>query len=1221
MNTSKYITLFIVPVFLVLSAGAQNSGSKNRISYDTADYPYWIEMMQNPGISFYETVRAFNKYWENREIGRSSGYKPFKRWEYFWVDRVDEKGMRRPASEAFEAWFDFKRKNSADNSYEGDWTNLGPVNKPVNGGTGQPNGNGRINAIAFHPSDPSVIYIGAPAGGLWKTTDGGQTWNSNTDNLPTLGVSSIVVDYTNPDVIYMGTGDRDADNAEGMGVMKSTDGGASWQFAKEGMGDVTVGRIIMHPSNNNILIAATSSGIFKTVDGGANWTESKNGNFKEVVFNTGDPSVVFASAGGKFYRSTDTGDSFVRITDGIGSASRGVIGVTPADPAVVYFVTSKNSVYAGTYKSTDAGLTFTLRSDSPNILGYDCTGGNGGQGWYDLDVAVDPDNANILFVGGVNVFRSVNGGVTWTISSHWVGNCGVPAVHADCHVLEFSPLNGYLYAGNDGGIYYSPDGSGYAWTDITSGIAISQIYKIGQSATDADKVINGYQDNGTATFLGDSTFLTVMGGDGMDCVYDFQNSLFAYGEYYNGAGITRIFNNYSRVGISSGISESGAWVTPFILDVTDPQTMYVGMKNVWRSNNIQSGNVVWQKISDNLGGINDENIRLLEQSGANPDILYLARWDGKMFRSDNIRDNDPQWLRIQVPADGTPSDIETNPFDENVLYITLNYDVYKSIDKGETWQNITSNLPAASKNTIEFYKNDNEGLYVGTDAGIYYRNANMTSWVSFSNGFPVSANVTEIEVFYDSSGSAGDLVRASTYGRGLWSSPAWYGNLNAAFAASDTMIPTGCAIDFYDKSSGVPHSWQWTFEGAIPSSSSVKNPQGILYSSPGVYAVTLAVSNPLGGDTAFVAGYITVSDTMKPLVDFCASDTVACSNSKVYFYDKSSRCPTSWVWNFIPNTVTYADGTDKNSQNPVVIFNNSGSYTVTLRASNNAGQRTALKNNYIFTGGSFLPFKEDFESPSFASAGWTVENNQGITTWELIETQGKTGTTNAAYMNFYNYTIMGARDLLISPLLNFQGYDNVFMTFDYAYAQRYNQKDSLIVKISDDCGETWTRVYANGPDGNGIFETSEPTTMSFAPQEAADWCGIGYGAGCPVIDLSNWANQSDIKIAFESFNQYGNNLYIDNVEVSNAVGIGKISFQKQGFSLFPNPARKNVSLVLYNNVKNAVAVIVNMENKEMLKQNIVSGKNNIDLSRLSPGLYFVTVVSENSVNTKKLIVK
>ncbi len=1191
-----------------------------QLDNDTANYPYWIAMMQNPHISYYSTVKAFNIYWKSRKVGRSSGYKPFKRWEYYWADRVDSKGMRRPASQTFEAWFKFQNNKSRTIEYEGNWTNLGPVQKPANAGTGQPNGNGRINAIAFHPTDVNTIYIGAPAGGLWKTTDGGQSWSSSTDNLPTLGVSAIVLDYSDPNTIYIGTGDRDAGDAEGMGIMKSTDSGVTWQFEKEGMGNVTVGKIIMHPTNHNILIAATSSGMFKTLNGGQVWTKTKNGNFKNTEFKPYDASVVYATAGGKFYRSTDTGNTFIRITNGIGNASRGVIGVSASSPDIVYFVTSQNSVFGGIYKSYDAGLTFTLQSDSPNILGYDCNGGSGGQGWYDLDIAVNPNNANIVYVGGVNVFRSINGGVSWTINSHWYGGCGVPAVHADCHVLEYSPLNGNLYAGNDGGIYYTSN-NGYVWTDITSGIAISQIYKIGQSATDSDKVMNGYQDNGSATYLGDSSFLTVMGSDGMDCAYDYQNSLYAYGEYYNGGGISRIYNNYNQGGISSGISESGAWVTPILLDINDPETMYVGMKNIWRSHDIRNSVVHWQQITNNLAGSNTKNMRVLEQSNANSNLMYAARWDGKLFRTENLKDDNPDWVEVSLPTDGTPTDIETNPFDENIVYITLNYEVYKSEDKGETWNNITGNLPTASKNSIEFYKNDNEGLYVGTDAGIFYRNAYMSQWVSFSNGLPVSSNITEIEIYYDSISPANDLVRASTYGRGLWSSPTWYGDLNAGFTASDTIIPTGCALDFYDQSSGVPHTWLWTFQGATPSTSTEKNPTGILYSTPGTFSVSLTVTNPSGSDTSFIAGYITVSDTIRPLVAFHASDTVTCSGTKVWFYDESSRCPTSWVWSFVPNTISYSDGTDMHSKNPIVVFNQPGSYSVLLQVSNNAGQTSLVKDNYVHIGGNLLPFTEDFQGTSFAATGWKVENTQGTTTWQLTQTIGKNGPTQAAWINFFNYTIMGARDELISPLINFQGYDNVFMTFDYAYAQRYFQKDSLIVKISTDCGNSWTRVYANGPDGNGIFETSEPTFQPFYPKGADDWCGAGYGAECPIIDLSNWANQADIKIAFESFNQYGNNLYIDNVNISNAVGIGRKKATESTFSLFPNPVHGQLSLVLYRNESNPKVKIYNIAGKRVFSKSIFKGKNILKINAIPAGVYFVMVITGETVRIKKLIIQ
>jgi hypothetical protein len=215
---------------------------------DYASYPYWIEMMQDENVNFYATVEAFNRYWENREITPGSGYKVFKRWEYYWSTRINPDGTRRPANEAIDSYYAFLSTYTGRDAYfEGDWTNLGPIEQPGNAGTGQPNGNGRVNALAFHPTDADIIYAGAPAGGLWITYDGGEDWISYTDNLPTLGVSAIVIDYTDPDIVYIGTGDRDAGDAPGLGVMKSEDGGITFDFANDGMGNATVGMMIIIP--------------------------------------------------------------------------------------------------------------------------------------------------------------------------------------------------------------------------------------------------------------------------------------------------------------------------------------------------------------------------------------------------------------------------------------------------------------------------------------------------------------------------------------------------------------------------------------------------------------------------------------------------------------------------------------------------------------------------------------------------------------------------------------------------------------------------------------------------------------------------------------------------------------------------------------------------------------------------------------------------------------
>ncbi len=1211
----KKIT-FIVAAFLAVSliSFAQSNQSIDNLPTDAADYPYWIEMMQDPEANFYTTVAAFEKYWEGREIEKSSGYKPFKRWENHWRDRIYADGTRRPANEAFNSYFQFRETmGQRDNEFTGDWENLGPIEKPGNAGTGQPNGNGRINAIAFHPTDADILYIGAPAGGLWVTEDGGETWTSNTDSLPTLGVSSILIDYSDTDIIYIGTGDRDAGDAVGLGIMKSTDGGLTFDLSNTGMGDVTVGRMIMHPSDPDIILAATSSGIYKTTSGGTFWSNEINGNFKEIVFKADDPNIVFASQGGSFYRSVNTGDSWTLITSGIGSASRGVIGVTEANADVVYFHTVSGSEYAATYQSTDAGLNFTEKATSPNIMSWGCNGGSGGQGWYDLDVAVDPNNENLLYSGGVNAWRSANGASSWSINSHWVGDCGVPAVHADCHVLEFSPVDGRLYAGNDGGIYWT-DNNGANWTEITSGLAISQIYKIGQAATNKDKVMNGYQDNGSATYLGeDEGFLTVMGGDGMDCAYDHQDHRYAYGEYYNGAGISRIFNNSNQGGIGGGIGESGAWVTPFALDVTDPETMYVGMKNIWVSHNIRSYNVQWTNISN----FNTQNCRVVEQSEADAEIFYVAKWGDGLLRSDDISSASPQWTNLtgSLPIAGTPTDIETSPLYPDVVYMTLNYKVWKSEDRGFSWEDISLNLPVASTNTIEVYKNSDEGLYLGTDAGVFYKDNTMDEWLLFADGFPVSANVTEIEFYYDSLSPADDAVRVSTYGRGLWTSPTFYSTPIADFESNESNIPSGCAIDFIDKSTGIPHQWAWSFEGATPDTSNEQNPVNIQYLNQGTFAVSLTVSNPAGADTKTITEYITVSDAMLPIVNFMAEDTVQCTGGITQFIDQSEGCPIQWLWSFSPDNIVYIDGTDETSENPLVQFNESGAYSVSLTVTNSAGESSITKENYIFAGGQLLPFSERFQGDSYAAMGWSVNNPDGNTTWELTTLNG---TDQLSWMNFFDYTNFEARDYLTSPLMNFSGLETVLMYFEYAYAQRYNQKDSLIVNISSDCGESWTRVYANGPDGEGIFATSEPSDNFFEPTSTADWCGSGYGADCPIIDLSNWAGQANIKIQFEAFNKFGNNLYLNNVEVGSTVGLFDKNANGDGFSIFPNPA--STSITITGN-ENAQIDLFDLQGKNVLSVIPKSIQTTLDIQSLQKGIYFVRITGESATKTVKLIIQ
>ncbi|MDD5695016.1 MAG: PKD domain-containing protein, partial [Bacteroidales bacterium] len=881
---------------------------------DTASFPYWIEMMQDPAVNFYDVQRAFNTYWADRKITRGSGWKPFKRWEYMVQNRILPDGTRPDQDQVWKEYYAYVQKHP-DRQSLGQWVNLGPFTVPLARGY---QGLGRINAIAFDPVDPEVIYIGAPSGGLWRSLDNGETWVCLTDELPTLGVSSIVIDFNDPDIIYIGTGDRDAGDAAGLGVMKSTDGGITWTSASNGMDNKTVGKLIMYPGDPGTILAATGGGVYKTMNGGESWYRTHAGDHKDIVFRVDDPNVVFATANGRLYVSFDLGESWSQVTNGITPGNRGAIGVTPADPNVVYFFTTTSSSYKGIFRSTDGGNSFTLMSTTPNIMSWGCNdSAEGGQAWYDLDIAVDEQDPNSVYAGGVNCFKSTDGGATWFIVSHWWGDCGVPAVHADLHVLEYNPHDGRLFAGNDGGIYYTAD-DGESWIEISNGLAISQTYRLGQSATSRNLVINGYQDNGTSTYTGQA-WLNVYGGDGMECAFDYQDSRYSYATLYYGS-IFRLFNNGNANQIAgegvNGITEGGAWVTPFILSESDPAAMFVGYTNVWYCDNVKAGTIQWKKISEGQSA----QVNVLEQSPADPGILYVAR--GNTLVSTNDAFGDPvEWISLNnfLPNSSSISDIEAHPLDPDVVYMTQGNHAYQSSDKGLSWIDITGSLPNIYFSGITYYKNSQDGLYLGTDAGIYYRDQSMDDWIQYSGGFPVAGRVTEIDIFYDPVSPEGDMLKAATYGRGLWESPPYHGVPSADFTADQTMIPAGCEVNFTDKSIGVPTSWQWTFEGASNPVSTEKNPSGIIYENEGVYPVKLMISNSMGSDSLIKTDYITVSEAITPQADFTAPVRSFCSgNAVATFNDLSLYCPVAWEWSFEPASVAFQEGTSSSSRNPVV---------------------------------------------------------------------------------------------------------------------------------------------------------------------------------------------------------------------------------------------------------------------------------------------------------------
>lgn len=777
--------LFVFTLLIISNLSIAQSTSV----IDTLKTKKWLEMMQNPDVNFREAQAEFYKYWENRTDYKANGWKVFKRWEYINESRVLPNGKLQAPEYVLTEYQKYMKKTDVTRSASGSWTSVGPTAYPSNN-TGQPTGMGRISTIALSPSDGNTIFVGTAGGGIWKSTNNGGSWSNITTNIPRLGVSAILIHPTDANIMYIGTGDRDGGDTPGIGVFKTTDGGTTWRQISSGMGNATVGEMLMHPSDPNTIIAATNIGIYKTTNAGVSWSLRVSGDFKDIKFKPSDPAVLYATryiSPSEFYRSSDTGASWTKITAGIpstGIGSRMVIGVSAANANYVYLVQIKSldGTFAGLLRSTDAGLNFSTQSTTPNILDYACNGsGTSSQATYDLCMATDPNNANTLYVGSINNWKSTDGGVSWTIVSHWVGsnfsgsasaNCAA-SVHADQHYYKWSNDGTKLYIGNDGGIYYTAN-SGSTWTQITNNLAVSQLYRIGQSATVENYTLIGCQDNGSSATLNNSTFTTTRGGDGTECLIDYSNTNYCYNTYVKGdisrssTGPTGSYSGIAGLNIN-GIDESGSWVTPFSLHKTTPTTMFAGYKNVWRSTNIRNSpanTVTWEKISTG----ETATCSILEQSAADVNIIYVVR-SGVLKRTDNANAVAASvvWNTCTLPYAITPTDIKTHPTNVNIVYASAGYKVFKSTDKGVSWIDISGSLPSLFTNCLALDKNANEGIYVGNQTGVWYKDATLSDWVLFSTGLP-PVDVRELEIYYHPSIPANSRIKAATYGRGLWSS-------------------------------------------------------------------------------------------------------------------------------------------------------------------------------------------------------------------------------------------------------------------------------------------------------------------------------------------------------------------------------------------------------------------------------------------------------------------
>lgn len=1212
-------------------------------SLSNAQSTDWWDMMQDPNAQYEETVAAFEEYWNGRPITKGSGWKPFQRWSYYMESRVAPDGSQIAPQQTLEEFEAYVRthvdRSRRDNLANGNWTEVGPSNLPING-TGQPNGLGRTTCLAFHPTDANTIFVGAPAGGIWKSTDYGTTWTSLNNGLTRLGVSSIIVHPTTPNTIWIGTGDRDGGDAPGYGVWKSIDGGNTWAASNTGMGNRTVNEILIDPGNPDILIAATNNRMYRSVDGGANWTQTLTGaNLKDIAFKPGSSSCIYAS-GTVVYRSLDNGITWTQMTNGVPTGvQRMALAVSEDDPDRVYIFAGDGGGLEGYYLSTDSATSFTQQATTPNLCGYAATGGTGSQAWYDLVTMADPNDADHVITGAINVWESFDAGVTWSIVTHWVGTGGNPAVHADDHVLEYSPHTGDMFIGHDGGVHVSDD-AGATWTEISDGLPIAQIYKIGQSQNNPDLTINGYQDNGTAYYRNGS-WHTEIGGDGMECIIDYTADNVMYGALYYGdiRRSTNGGNSFATIADngSNGITEGGAWITPYKLHPHHPDTMFVGYQQIWRSYNCKSAAttaVTWTSIST-FGGTS--TVRDIAISESDPDVIYVARaGTNNFYRTTNATAATPTWadLDASLPATGTPKDIEIHPTDPDIVWISMGNNIYESVDGGVNWTDISGTLPNISLNTIVFDDySPVEAMYVGMDAGVYYIDNTLTDWVLYMDGLP-NVEVTELEIYYDPICRGKDKLKAATYGRGLWESdlkdPGTIAP-DACFDASSTQVCVGAVVTLEDYSAYNPNSWTWTITPAthtyVNGTSATSQHPEVVFNAVGSYTVRLVSTSGNGTDLFQEVGYITVGTATTPpfAEDFETAGLCATTNDC-----ETTTCalPNGWLnfTNGIEDDIDWRvdeGGTPSGGTGPATDLNpgtTTGNY-VYLEASSCFNREAIMESPCIdLTSGTFaFTFGYHMSGADIASLHVDVVSG-GIVTQDVIAPivgdQGTAwnytsvdlslftgqvvnirlrGYTGAAYQSDIALDDLSFSSVLPANLLSFQASLNADggVDLDWEVEKEFGGVTYRVERSED--GALFEQVLET--KGLGPFNG----TFSYSAVDP----NAGYGRSFYqlfVIDKSGTTHQSAV---VEVFRPLASEMSVSDPYPNPFSGETEVTLSLQGTRM--------ISAILYNSLGQEIRVVAEGEFR--------SGDHTLKVSAadLPDGQYWLRVISDSGEQTRILL--
>lgn len=727
-----------------------------------------------PGITLHlllltgvSTMLAQTDQSEGSMRGREEYFHEMRAWPF---GRIPD-GMRLAALD----WMAARAKeNGRTLQSQASWHPIGPFNL-----------SGRITAIALHPADGKTLWAGAAAGGVWKSTNRGDSWRPVMDYENAITVGAIAVDPGNPDVVYVGTGEPafNLDTYAGAGLFKSTDGGESWQVT--GLtGSFAISRIVVHPRDGKIVFASAihnNSGLYRSTDAGRSWRRILAEPVTDIAINPVNPDELWVCGGGYgVLRSIDGGLTFSPsgsgLVSGDSAAGRVSLQVAPSNPSILFAL-----ICVHTYgpegakhvtkicRSGNSGRSWeAVFNNAPDFLN------NPGfpQGEYNNTIVIKPDDPDVVIAAGVYAYRTLDGGSTWAL----IGS----GVHPDYHALVFDPTNPLrLYAGNDGGVYRSDQG-GDVFLRRTTGLAVTQYYAMAIDQTAQDVTYGGTQDNGTVTTKAQAFDYADPGfifqSDGFQVIVDPLDPTVLYHEIFYGNIYRTNVPIRQTIPLTNGLdlNEPASWSAPLAIDPVDKTTLYTARKRVYR---MRSGDQ-WRPISDTVSG----TITALGISSLDSRVMYSGSIRGEVRVT---TDGGSSWSLASAGLPGRAvTDIVPSTRDTLTAWIAFsgfyNQHIYRTTNGGASWTSLGGRFPDIPVNTILVDPQNERMMFAGTDIGVLVTTNGGESWNEFGKGLP-RVVVADMEIH-----RASRLLRVATHGRSMWEI-----ELGDSVVAPGIVSPTG----------------------------------------------------------------------------------------------------------------------------------------------------------------------------------------------------------------------------------------------------------------------------------------------------------------------------------------------------------------------------------------------------------------------------------------------